>query len=419
MHYTSYKIKKMGRVVMKIDIETLRSSNEFLNILLDNIESAVFIADEHLTIYQFNDSFLSLFSRKSSSIVDITFGPASGCINSIRKNKPCGETSACANCILKRSLLDTLVDETPNGKKYLERIFYIDGIPQKKYLEFTSRQIKFHGRKMILVFVYDITQIEQSKIQLKEKQSQIDLDLEKAGEIQNSLLPKHLPDLPEIKVAWAFEPCLNIGGDIFHLYKENNDWVSMYMLDVCGHGVAAALIAVTAKQYLDHLYMKGFSRNRPHQPAEVLNALEIEFPFERFDCYFTIAYIQLNIKTGKILYGCAGHVPPLILMNQGTVKELDQHGPIIGLGLESPLKQYEAQLNRGDKIILYTDGLIDYYGEKGALENKNNFYSVLTQSKNKSSQKLVKKVMDGLKKLRGLSAPDDDISILSVEYRGK
>jgi len=404
---------------MEINIETLRSSKEFLNILLDNIETAVFIADENLKIYQFNDSFLSLFNRKLSNLVDITFGPASGCINSIRENKPCGETSACANCILKQSLITTLIDETPNGKKSLERIFYIDGIPQKKYLEFTSRQVAFNEKKMILVFVYDITEIEQSKIQLKEKQNQIDIDLQKAGEIQNSLLPKYFPDMPEIKVAWAFEPCLNVGGDIFHLYKENEEWISMYMLDVCGHGVAASLIAVTAKQYLDHLYVQGVARSNPYKPAEILNALEKEFPFERFDCYFTIAFIQLNIRNGKIIYGCAGHVPPLILKSTGEIKELDQHGPIIGLGQDTPLEHYEAQLKPGDKVILYTDGLIDYFGEKGAIENKDNFYSTLSIVRNESSSSVVDQVMHRLKELRNTSAPDDDVSILTVEYIGK
>lgn len=403
---------------MEINIETLKESREFLTLLLDHIETAVFIADEQLTIYQFNDSFLSLFSRRRSNLVNITFGPAAGCINSIQENKACGQTSACANCILKRSLLDTLMDKNPKGKKSLERIFFINGIPQKKYLEFTSRQITFHGKKMILVFVYDITEIEQSKIQLKKKQKQIDLDLKKAGEIQISLLPKHFPDMPEVTVAWAFEPCLSIGGDIFHFYRENPDWISLYMLDVCGHGVAASLIAVTVKQHLDRLFVQGITRNQAYPPAEILNALEAEFPFERFDCYFTIAYIRLNVKTGEIIYGCAGHVPPLILKPTGEVEELDQHGPIIGLGQDLPLEQYRGQLHPGEKLILYTDGLIDYFGKRGALENKGNLYSTLSRVGNQSSKTVVAQVMARFKEFRKSCTPDDDVSVLAVEYLG-
>lgn len=403
---------------MKINIDRLRESNEFLNILFDNIETAVFIADENLKIYQFNDSFLSLFSKKDSNLVDITFGPASGCINSIRENKPCGETSACENCILKRSLLNTLLDTKLNGRQSLERIFYINGIPQNKYLEFISRPITFEGKSMILVFIYDITESEQSKKVLKEQRSQIVNDLKKAGEIQKSLLPKALPEIPYIKTAWSFEPCINIGGDIFNLYKEGNRFISMYMLDVCGHGVAAAMIAVTVKQFLDRLYVQGLHRKRFLEPAEILNELEDEFPFDRFDCYFTIVYIRLNFKTGEILYGCAGHVPPVVLCKNGNVKELDHHDTIIGLGIDLPYKQYKSQLDPGDKIILYTDGLIDYFGDRGDVVNKDNFYEALSQLKDKSIQNLTQGLRKRQKELCTKEQSDDDISILVVEYVG-
>jgi len=247
---------------MKIDTKELKDSNEFLNILLQNMDSAVFIADENFKIHQFNDSFLTLFNRSDSNLVDLTFGPASGCINAIRENKPCGETSACKNCIINQTLHNTVLTMEPNEKKYLERIFYIKGKPVKKYLEFTSRPIIFHDQTMILVFIYDITTIELSKIKLQQKQKQIAVDLEKAGEIQKSLLPQNLPEIPSIQAEWFFEPCHMVGGDIFHLYKEDETHISTYILDVCGHGISAALIAVTVKQFLDQLHVLPFNQKR-------------------------------------------------------------------------------------------------------------------------------------------------------------
>ncbi|NOX33308.1 MAG: SpoIIE family protein phosphatase [Deltaproteobacteria bacterium] len=403
---------------MNIDIKELKDSNEFLNILLQNIDTAVFIADENLQIHQFNDSFLTVFSRSRSNLMDITFGPASGCINSVRENKPCGETSACKTCILKGSLLDTLLNQETHEKESLERIFYINGTPVKKYLEFTCRPISFRNHKMILVFVHDITKIELSKKQLKQKQKQIDIDLEKAGEIQKHLLPKNLPDIPSIRVDWFFEPCLMVGGDIFHIYKENEDCISAYMLDVCGHGVSAALIAVTAKQFLDQLHAQGLAKGSPFQPEEILNALESEFPFERFDCYFTIVYVLLNVKTGEVTYGCAGHVPPLVIGRSGKFEVLNNHGTIIGLGQEPPLSQYKTRLSPGDKIILYTDGLIDYFGEKGAYPNKKNFYAVLKKAADKPADQIIEQVIKEQKRIRVNTEADDDISLLAIEYNG-
>ncbi len=403
---------------MKIDIKELKDSNEFLNILLKNMDSAVIIADINFKIHQFNDSFLTIFNRSDLNLVDVTFGPASGCINAVKENKPCGETSACKNCIINQTLHNTVLNLEPNEKKFLERIFYIDGKPVKKYLEFTSRPITFRKQTMILVFIYDITKIELSKIELQQKQKQIDIDLEKAGAIQNSLLPKNLPEIPSIQVEWFFEPCQTVGGDIFHLYKEDETYISTYMLDVCGHGISAALIAVTVKQFLDQMHAYGLSKGSAFQPEEILNRLENEFPFERFDCFFTIVYVLLNVRTGEVIYGCAGHVPPLIIGKSKQLKILNQHGTIIGLGQDPPLSQYKTKLNPGDKIILYTDGLIDYFGKKGASPNKENFYNTLRQLSDKPAEQMVEGIITEQRKLQENTETDDDISLLIIEYNG-
>jgi sigma-B regulation protein RsbU (phosphoserine phosphatase) len=271
---------------------------------------------------------------------------------------------------------------------------------------------------MVLVFVYDVTRIELSKIELEKKQKQIDIDLEKAGEVQKNLLPKNIPDIRSVRAEWFFEPCLTVGGDIFNIYREDDFHVSAYMLDVCGHGVSGAMIAVTVKQFLDQLHVQGLEQGAPFSPEKILNLLEDEFPFERFDCYFTIAYVLLNVKTGHASYGCAGHVPPLIIGPNDKFEVLDQHGTIIGLGQDPPLSQYDAQLKPGDKIILYTDGLTDYFGEKGAAENKDHFYNALMKRTAQPADQIVEGVMAEQKAFRANRQIDDDISLLVIEYTG-
>lgn len=403
---------------MTLEIEDLKDSNEFLNLLLDNMDTAVLIADENLKIHEFNKSFLSLFDRSYDSIVDLTFGPASGCVNAVKENKTCGETSACGHCVLRRSLLETFVENVPTHRKRLDRIFYINGVPVQKYLEFTARPINFQSHKMILVIIYDITEIVQSKIELQQKQAQIDLDLDAAGQIQKSLLPHNIPDFKSIKMNWSFEPCQQVGGDIFHLYEEDQSQISAYMLDVCGHGVSAALIAVTAKQFLDNLHGQALMRGNPSQPADILNKLEEEFPFDRFDCYFTIVYILLNVENGEFTYGCAGHVPPLIMGKNKKLQALNHHGPVIGFGHELPFSQVKTQLKPGERIILYTDGLIDNFGPNGDYNGKENFYNSLMRLSDQPVDQIVNGVMAESKNMRAGTKPDDDISLLLIEYTG-
>ena len=106
-----------------------------------------------------------------------------------------------------------------------------------------------------------------------------------AATIQKSLIPAFSPRLGAIRVAWIFEPCAQVGGDLFNFFLSREDRLSFYILDACGHGVSAALIAAAASQSLhsaDELKIT--------QPQTVLNGLDRVFPFERFDSYFTISY---------------------------------------------------------------------------------------------------------------------------------
>jgi sigma-B regulation protein RsbU (phosphoserine phosphatase) len=271
---------------MPPELHNLKESNEFLNLLLDNINSAVLIADENLQVHQFNDSFLNLFDTAAECTLESGFGEASGCVQAILENKPCGETSQCADCILRHSLVHNLIENSPVNKQSLDRVFYINGEPVTKHLQFSTRSIMFQGQKMFLVIIYDVSDIEKQKIELQKKQKLIDRDLESATAIQKSLLPDKSPAIDKIQVAWKFEPCEQIGGDIFNIHHMDERNVGLYMLDVCGHGVPAALISVTVSQFLNS--SGGLLGNNCEllSPEIVLNKLDQSFPFERFDSFY-------------------------------------------------------------------------------------------------------------------------------------
>ncbi|MGD2014451.1 MAG: hypothetical protein PVH37_27455 [Desulfobacterales bacterium] len=148
---------------MWTELQNLKESNEFLNLLLDNINSAVLIADENLKIHQFNNSFLDLFDKATESALEASFGETVGCVNAILENKSCGETSQCSQCVLRSSLIHNLIDRAPVDNQPLNRIFYINGRPVEKHFQFSTRPIKFQGRKMFLIIIYDVTDIELQK----------------------------------------------------------------------------------------------------------------------------------------------------------------------------------------------------------------------------------------------------------------
>lgn len=401
---------------MKTDLENLRESNDFLNLLLDNINSAVLISDENLQIYQFNDAFLNLFDKAQESETDQYFGQVTGCVNAVKENKRCGETSRCGLCILRRSLIKTLTENAPIDRVRLDRIFYIDGEPTQKYLEFSARPIDFQGRKMILVIIYDITDIERQKLEMEKKQSQLDQDLVAAAEIQKSLLPNLLPNIENLDISWRFEPCEQIGGDIFNIHPLDKNQIGLYMADVCGHGVPAALISVAVSQFFQTRYNLITDDSKILSPEFILNNLDKAFPFDRFESFFSVIYMNIDHSRGRLQYSCAGHPAPILMRTDGHLEFLDHHGPIIGSGSEISFGRREKQLHPGDTVLLYTDGLLESHNDEEVFYGKERLHDLIRQNRNTTAQELVDTLYDDIRSYEKASMPVDDISIMAVRY---
>jgi len=401
---------------MWTELQNLKESNEFLNLLLDNMDSAVLIADENLRIHQFNKSFLSLFDSAAEPSQNKGFGETTGCVNAVLESKDCGLTSHCAKCILRRSLLRSLTDRVPVDNQPMNRVFYLNGKPVEKHLRFSTRQITFQERKMFLVIIHDVTDIERQKIELQKKQQLIDRDLESAAAIQQNLLPDKTPLIENVRVAWKFEPSEKIGGDIFNIHNMDERNVGFYMADVCGHGVPAALISVAVSQFLNSGEGLLGTNCELTSPDIVLNRLGQAFPFERFDSYFSIICMALNVNQGLLTYSCAGHPPPVLLGANRPLEFLNHRGPVIGVGCQTPFTQEEILLHKGDKLILYTDGLLECRNSKGDYYGKSRFADLLAKHRSEPIREIVDTVYGDVKDFRGQAKPDDDISILGMEY---
>ena len=401
---------------MPIALDDLKESNEFLNLIFENINSAILIADENMRVHQFNKSFLSLFDNAADRIIESSFGQVSGCVNAVKENKSCGGTSQCRFCVLRKTLLQTLVEGYPVDRKSMERVFYIKGRPVLKNLEVTSRLIQFHGQKMILVIIYDVSEIEEQKRKLEKQQQQINQELETAGQIQKSLLPDSDLEIDNITIAWKFEPSGHIGGDIFQIHKISDAEIGIYMLDVCGHGVSAALVAVTISQFLMSLHNRMRLTGKLFSPEDVMNRLDKEFPMERFDCFFSIVHAMLNIETGRFIYSNAGHMPPMILRAAGRLEMLEKHGTPVGIGFGAAFGQEEKKLHAGDRLILYTDGLIENFGTDGEREGKDRFHAFMEKFRHLPTRDLVDQVFEDASRQRDGAVPSDDMSLITVEY---
>jgi len=269
-------------------------------------------------------------------------------------------------------------------------------------------------------------EVLEANRELLAKQRRLNEDLVAAGGIQRSLLPQKPPRMDIIDVAWRFMPCESIGGDIFNVVRLDEDHWVLYMLDVSGHGVPAALVAVSVSQILQPhqgLLLKESIKPPPFykvvSPADVLSKLDQEYPMERFGRYFTISYNLLNVRNGSIRYSNAAHPPPMLLHENGAMELLDKGGTIIGMGGILPFEEGEIFAQKGDKLFIFTDGIAEYENRDGEVYGEERFQQELTRLRNEPISVVIDGVMDSLMKFGDDNKPQDDITLLGIDFKQK
>lgn len=132
--------------------------------------------------------------------------------------------------------------------------------------------------------------------------------------------------------------------------------------------------------------------------------------------FFTIVYVTVDYDNGRLIYSSAGHPPPIILHPDGELEVLDVRGPVIGAGFDRPFRQKEICLEHGDKIILYTDGVLDHPNPAGKIFGKQRFYEALQKHGRQSVTTLMDSVQMTIKDFAGPASSGDDLSLMAIEY---
>ncbi len=263
----------------------------------------------------------------------------------------------------------------------------------------------------------------QTNRELMEKQRKLDEDLKAAAVIQSSLLPTRPPTFRNLTIAWRFQPCDLIGGDIFNVCQLDESHLGIYMVDVSGHGVPGAMVTVSVSQILqpESGYLKKSQDDFPYyqivSPVEVCRALDREYPIERFDKHFTIIYAVLHAHSGHLKYCSAAHPPPVLLRADGRIELLDRIGTFIGLDGIVPFEEDEKQLADGDRLVFYTDGVVECEDEEGAFFGQERLLTLLQKLQEEPLERLLDNLLEALVGFAGAAGFRDDVSLVGIEFR--
>ncbi|OQY19117.1 MAG: hypothetical protein B6I36_05175 [Desulfobacteraceae bacterium 4572_35.1] len=258
---------------------------------------------------------------------------------------------------------------------------------------------------------------------LFEKNMELKEGLQSAAHIQQTLLPSRFPELPKLHFAARFVPCKTVGGDIFNVVRLDEETVMVYMLDVSGHGVSAAMVTVSVFQALSpHTgqIIKTSQELPPYyqitEPEQVLRQLDNEYPFERFDKFFTMNYFLINPNSGAVRFANAAHPPALVLRADGSLEHLDAEGTIVGMGGLVPYEQQQLNLGVGDKLFLYTDGIIEHENSVGEMFGQQHLDDLLQQQRSLPIEAQCERVIDNLYQFGEERPFRDDVTLLGVAF---
>jgi anti-sigma regulatory factor (Ser/Thr protein kinase) len=152
------------------------------------------------------------------------------------------------------------------------------------------------------------------------------------------------------------------------------------------------------------------------EPRQVLAQLDADYPMERFDRYFTIAYLLIELQTGILRTSRAGHPPALLLRRGAPLRELEAGGTIIGLG-GAEFEQEELALEDGDRVFLCTDGLVDYESPSGEAFGDARLRATLARTLEVSLSRAVEELLAAIRAHGSEAPPRDDVTLLGLEWR--
>jgi sigma-B regulation protein RsbU (phosphoserine phosphatase) len=205
-----------------------------------------------------------------------------------------------------------------------------------------------------------------------------------------------------------------VGGDFYDFYKLNENTVAFLVADVSGKGIPAAMFMMNAKSTIKRYAERGLE---VHEILEEANNALCEG--NEAEMFVTAWMGILNLETGLLTFGNAGHNPPLLRHKDGTFEYL-RSKPNLALAMMDgvPYKKHEIQLNPGDMLYLYTDGVTEATNAQIELFGEARLQDALNEKEDATAEDRCKRILADIDAFVGEAEQFDDITMLSVNYYG-
>ncbi|MFM8719996.1 MAG: PP2C family protein-serine/threonine phosphatase, partial [Chthoniobacterales bacterium] len=243
---------------------------------------------------------------------------------------------------------------------------------------------------------------------LKESQEKLAAELAEAAAYVQSVLPAPIKQ-GAVTASWQFLPSSSLGGDAFGYGPERDGSFGICLLDVCGHGVGAALLSISVLNVIRAESLPGVNFS---DPADVLGGLNNAFPMDKHGEMFFTAWCGIyDPAARRMRFAAGGHPPAIMVTPDGSSTVLSAKGPVIGAMPGMQFKPGEAEIPAGARVFVFSDGAYEIQQHDGSIMTHEDLRQLLTRAPRDNAPAWV---MEQLRTINSQPVFDDDVSLVEL-----
>lgn len=235
-------------------------------------------------------------------------------------------------------------------------------------------------------------------------------ELDEARQLQLSMLPKKLPEIPNLEIAAYMKPATEVGGDYYDFHVGDDGTLTVAIGDATGHGLKAGTMVTAAKALFKNYARETDIPDIFKKSSRVIKEMNLRGLF--------MAMTMLKVKESRLVACIAGMPPMLIFRTEtGQVEEIAIRAMPWGSPFNAPYQQQELTLSAGDTVLLMSDGFPEMFNEAGEMLEGSAASEVLRETFNRSPQEIINRLVSVGEQWAGGRPPDDDVTFVAIKFK--
>ena len=244
------------------------------------------------------------------------------------------------------------------------------------------------------------------------EKERLEEELSIARRIQQRLLPKSIPQVEGFELTGLNKPSKQVGGDYYDLIPIDNNRIGIAIADVSGKGAPAALLMANLQASLRTLV--GEKKSISELMSLINNMIVQNTDIDKF---ITAVYGILDIEKKLFVYSNAGHNPPLLVHDDGTIEQMEKGGLVLGMMKDVPYEEGTIHLRPNDLIIMYTDGVTEAMNAEEEEFGEESLLDTIQEDENLSAEALSQKIVQRVKSFAADDQQQDDITLVIIKVK--